>query len=47
MEELASAEKSFENTDGRRTDGRAIDTYLYYKLIYEPNRLKVSVSFDD
>ena len=33
----ASEEKSFENVDGRRMDGRPTDACLYYKLTYEPS----------
>ena len=33
---MASEEKSFENVDGRTTDGRMTDACLYYKLTYEP-----------
>ena len=33
----ALEEMSFENVDGRRTDGRRTpDTFIYYKLTYEP-----------
>ena len=38
----ASEKMSFENVDGwttddgRRTDGRTPDTFIYYKLTYEP-----------
>ena len=32
----ASEEMSFENIDGRTTDGRMPDTCIYYKLTYEP-----------
>ena len=32
----ASEEISFENVDGRRTDGRTPDACIYYKLTYEP-----------
>ena len=30
-------ELSFENVDGRRTDGRTPDSCIYYKLTYEPS----------
>ena len=33
----ASEEMSFENVDGRRTDGRTTDTFIYYKLTNEPS----------
>ena len=32
-----SEEMSFENVDGRRTDGRTPDACIYYKLTYEPS----------
>ena len=32
----ASEEMSFENVDGRRTDGRTPDASIYYKLTCEP-----------
>ena len=28
---------SFENVDGRTTDGRTPDAFIYYKLTYEPS----------
>ena len=38
----ASEEMSFENvdrrtTEGRTDDGRTTDTFIYYKLTYEPS----------
>ena len=33
----ASEEMSFENVDGRTDDGRTTDTFIYYKLTYEPS----------
>ena len=35
----ASEEMSFENVDRRTdgTDGRTTDTFIYYKLTYEPS----------
>ena len=33
----ASEEKSFQNVDGRVTDGRTMGACLYYKLTYEPS----------
>ena len=32
----ASGEMSFEDVDRRTTDGRMTDTFIYYKLTYEP-----------
>ena len=32
----ASEEMSFENVDGRTTDGRTPDASIYYKLTCEP-----------
>ena len=32
-----SEEMSFENVDGRTTDGRMPDACIYYKLTYEPS----------
>ena len=33
----ASEEMSFENVNGRTDDGRTTDTFIYYKLTYEPS----------
>ena len=32
----ASEEMSFENVDRLTTDGQTTDTFIYYKLTYEP-----------
>ena len=34
---MASEEMSFENVDRRTDDGRTADTFIYYKLTYEPS----------
>ena len=34
--DLVATEMSFENVDGRRTDGRTPDVFIYYKLTHEP-----------
>ena len=33
----ASEVMSFENVDGRTDNGRTTDTFIYYKLTYEPS----------
>ena len=33
----ASEEMSFENVDRRTDDGRTTDTFIYYKLTFEPS----------
>ena len=35
--DLVASEMSFENVDGRRTDGQTPDVSIYYKLTSEPN----------